>query len=222
MDTMKNRVLTFAVRLLFIVLALTFVAKADTTLTTWDFSFYTIDPMTDQPNGVATGAGSFQTVPGGCIVGGNFVSCDPALYSEPIPQGLIIVSTEGTFNGESMGWVDDLSASEIYNAIDAIALTDPGAVFAVDQEVNYAFYFTAGGTEYYIIGSDQPPVVGPVLFGVGLPLNSYGGNGQLLDFTLTEEPVCTPEASSFVMLLTGLVSVGLFWKRRVADPALRF
>src|ERR1700733_1040396 len=133
MGTMKNRVMTLASCLLFVVLALGRTARADftsPTLTTWDFSFYTIDATTGLPNGVATGAGSFQTLPEA---------------DSPYQESLEIVSTQGTFNDQPMGFVN-----EPYNAIDALALTDVGETFNNDQAQNYGFYFTAGGSQYFV------------------------------------------------------------------------
>lgn len=181
MGTMIKRFMTFASSLLFIFLALSFVTKADSTTITWDFSFYSVSDVTDLPNGVVSGSGSFTTL-------------SESYPVSPYAGELEIVSTSGEMNGEPMGYVD-----EPYNGI-----SSSGEPF-----LNFLFYFTAGGNEYYIhdVDVDESPIY------TGNTLYGPDGYEQLLDITLTQDPVSTPEGSSIGMLLLGLVGVGLFWKR---------
>lgn len=171
------------------VLLLTFTAKADS-LTTWDFSFYTVDAITFLPNGVAAGSGSFQTLP---------------LDESAAAGSLEIVSLDGTMNGAPM----DLISSP-FNAVDyAYSLSS-----SYDPFLNHEFLFSVAGVDYTIYTSDLPPLTANILSGAGLPLNSYGGMGQAIELSLVDLPVSTPEAPAIVLLLVGLAGVGILYKRR--------
>jgi hypothetical protein len=149
------------------------IAKADGA-TTWDFSFYSLSDITDQPNGVVSGSGSFQTLP---------ANESPYLYS------LEIVSTTGTMNGSPMSFVP-----LIYNAIDSD--TSSGD----DPFLNFAFYFAVDGSQYYIhdVDVDEAPLyTGDTLYGP-----TY--NGQLLAVTLTDAPASVTEPRTLLLLVAGL------------------
>jgi hypothetical protein len=164
-------------------------AKADS-VTTWDFSFQTIDAKTFQPNGIASGSATFQTLP---------------TDESPYQNSLEIISTIGTMNGQPMTFVPS-----IQNAIDSNAATDPDTAF-----LNYSFYFDVNGVQYYIYDNDEPPVGGDYLVGSGFPPNPYDGYGELIEDTLTD-PVSTPEPGMLALCSIGLLAVAAgFFVRRI-------
>jgi hypothetical protein len=171
------RVLTF-------VLLLGFSAKADS-LTTWDFSFFSVDKINFEPDGVVSGSGSFQTLP---------------QSESPYAQSLEIVSTEGEVNGQSIGFY-----SAPYNAIEASAALDPSTAF-----LNYLFYFTIDGVLYDIEDVDQGPLIGDFLVAADTQVEA----DPYIEVTLVDPPADAPEASSFFLMLTGLTGLGLLWKRK--------
>ena len=174
-------------------------AKADSVLD-WDFSFYSIDTTTFQPNGVVSGSGSFLT---------SGLSPDGSNYYQEL-------SLTGTMNGDAMTFAGPCFLCGVSGAgVNTITgEIDPYLAF-----LNNGLYFQVDGVTYSIFDEDVGPFGGDTLFGTGLPLNSYGGYGQLLRLTLTDPPVTTPEASTFALLFAGLIGVAMFGLRRKALAA---
>ena len=171
-------------------------AKADSLLA-WDFSFYSIDAKTFLPNDVVSGSGSFLT---------TGISQDASNYYQEL-------SVTGTMTGDAMS----APASCFLCGVSGAGFNPTtGAINPELAFLNNGLYFVVDGVTYSIFDNDMGPFYGDTLFGTGLPLNSYGGYGQLLRLTLTDPPVTTPEASTFVLLFAGLLGVAAFGLRRKA------
>lgn len=126
------------VRAFLVVLLAGFAAKADS-LTTWDFSFQSLDTNM-QPDGQYVASGSFQTMSlADSVAAGVFLN-----------NGLELVSLDGQLNGQQMTLVPGFGT-----AID-IAWLGEGVY---SPFLDHALNFTVDGLPYYIHDNDTegPP-----------------------------------------------------------------
>lgn len=148
-QTEKETHLTKWITAFAFLLLLSGLARADSVDTTWDFSFFTVDAFTGQPNGIASASMTFVTLPED---------------ESPVQGTLEIISMQGEFNGEPVGWADS-----IFNDISAEALSPQGPDAFYNGDESIEFFGDAGGCTIYSPDGIGAPIPGIYLACGSLP-----------------------------------------------------